>query len=101
MKIEEQIMNDPNLASYVDKQRGWIHEAFMDGVMWADEHRPVDWQKVRIQAAIAAMQGMLSNDCSVQSAMDISEKVRRLPSDILATTAVSQADALVEELKGE
>ena len=63
--------------------------------------KPIDWQKVRIQAAIAAMQGMLSNDCSVQSVMDMSEKVHRLPSDILATVAVSQADALVEELKGE
>lgn len=63
--------------------------------------KPIDWQKVRIQAAIAAMQGMLSNDCSVQSVMDMSEKVHRLPSDILATMAVSQADALVEELKGE
>jgi hypothetical protein len=60
-----------------------------------------DWQQVRIQAAIAAMQGMLSNDCSVQSVMDMSEKVHRLPSDILATMAVSQADALIEELKGE
>lgn len=63
--------------------------------------KPIDWQKVRIQAAIAAMQGMLSNDCSVQSVMDMSEKVHRLPSDILATMAVSQADALVKELKGE
>ena len=63
--------------------------------------KPIDWQEVRIQAAIAAMQGMLSNDCSVQSVMDMSEKVHRLPSDILATMAVSQADALVEELKGE
>lgn len=46
MTIEEQIMNDPNLARYVDKQRGWIHEAFMDGVMWADEtmiERAVNW----------------------------------------------------------
>lgn len=63
--------------------------------------KPIDWQQVRIQAAIAAMQGMLSNDCSVQSVMDMSEKVHRLPSDILATMAVSQADALIEELKGE
>ena len=63
--------------------------------------KPIDWQKVRIQAAIAAMQGMLSNDCSVQSVMDMSEKVHRLPSDILATMAVSQADALVKKLKGE
>lgn len=63
--------------------------------------KPIDWQKVRIQAAIAAMQGILSNDCSVQSVMDMSEKVHRLPSDILATMAVSQADALVKKLKGE
>ena len=63
--------------------------------------KPIDWQKVRIQAAIAAMQGMLSNDCSVQSVMDMSEKFHRLPNDILATIAVSQADALVKELKGE
>lgn len=63
--------------------------------------KPIDWQQVRIQAAIAAMQGMLSNDCSVQSVMDMSEKVHRLPSDILATMAVSQADALVKELKWE
>ena len=94
-------MNDPNLSAYTDKQRGWINEAFMDGVRWADENRPVDWQHVRIQAAIAAMQGMLSNDCALQSAMDMSGKVYRLPGDILATMAVSQADALVKELKGE
>ena len=101
MTREEQIMNDPNLSAYTDQQRGWINETFMDGVRWADENRPVDWQQVRIQAAIAAMQGMLQNDCSKQNAMNISEKVHRLPSDILATMAVSQADALVKELKGE
>lgn len=101
MKREEQIMNDPNLSAYTDKQRGWINEAFMDGVRWADENRPVDWQQVRIQAAISAMQGMLSNYCSVQSVMDMSEEVHRLPSDILAAMAVSQADALVKELKEE
>ena len=89
MKIEEQIMNDPNLACYVDKQRGWIHEAFMDGVMWADEHRPVDWQQVRIQAAIAAMQGLLA--CS-----EIEGTYESFARD-----SARYADALVKELKGE
>ena len=47
------------------------------------------------------MQGMLANDCTRQSAIDIAEKVHRIPNDVLAVMAVSQADALVEELKGE
>lgn len=90
MTIEEQIMNDPNLARYVDKQRGWIHEAFMDGVMWADEHRPFDWQQVRIQAAIAAMNGILANQSSVV-----------VRDEVVIRESVSLADALVKELKGE
>lgn len=98
----------------IDAERGKIN-AFIEGSKWSDRnpaakeiasesyHRSklVDWQQVRIQAAIAAMQGMLSNDCAVRSVMDMSEKVHRLPSDILATMAVSQADALVEAMKGE
>ena len=48
MKREEQIMNDPNLSAYTDKQRGWINEAFMDGVRWADEtviQKACEWLK--------------------------------------------------------
>jgi hypothetical protein len=78
-----------------------IEVSFEDIELIKDSSSNINWQQVRIQAAIAAMQGMLSNDCSVQSVMDMSEKVHRLPSDILATMAVSQADALIEELKGE
>lgn len=51
MKIEEQIMNDPNLSAYTDKQRGWINEAFMDGVRWADEtviQKACEWLKENI-----------------------------------------------------
>ena len=89
MTREEQIMNDPNLCCYVDKQRGWIHEFFMDGVRWADENRPVDWQQVRIQAAIAAMQGM----CASKSFFS-------LANECIPQIAVKYADALVKELKG-
>ena len=97
MKIEEQIMNDPNLARYVDKQRGWIHEAFMDGVMWADEHRPVDWQQVRIQAAIAAMQGIISNEERHDETIRSWDDLDFL--EAVAKDARLYADNLVEELK--
>ena len=51
MKREERIMNDPNLSAYTDKQRGWINEAFMDGVRWADEtviQKACEWLKENI-----------------------------------------------------
>lgn len=90
MKREEQIMNDPNLSAYTDKQRGWINEAFMDGVRWADDNRPVDWQQVRTQAAIAAMNGILANQSSVV-----------VRDEVVIRESVSLADTLVKELKGE
>lgn len=83
-------MNDPNLSAYTDKQRGWINEAFMDGVRWADDNRPVDWQQVRIQAAIAAMNGILANQSSVV-----------VRDEVVIRESVSLADTLVKELKGE
>ena len=52
--------------------------------------KPIDWQQVRIQAAIAAMQGLLSNEKQVH--IKVSEA---------AYMSVLYADALVEELKGE
>ena len=52
--------------------------------------KPIDWQKVRIQAAIAAMQGLLSNEKQVH--IKVSEA---------AYMSVLYADALVKELKGE
>ena len=49
-----------------------------------------DWQQVRIQAAIATMQGLLSNEKQVH--IKVSEA---------AYMSVLYADALVKELKGE
>lgn len=91
MNREEQIMNDPSLACYVDKQREWINEAFMDGVRWADENRPVDWQQARIQSAIAAMQGFCANPnyFELNSGATIPE------------AAIVYSDVLIEKLKGE
>ena len=62
------------------------------GVNFADKN-PIDrtdWQQVRIQAAIAAMQGLLSNEKQVH--IKVGEA---------AYMSVLYADALVKELKGE
>ena len=51
MTREEQIMNDPAAAAYCDPSRGWIHEAFKDGVDWADKtmiEKAIEWLKVNI-----------------------------------------------------
>ena len=62
------------------------------GVNFADKN-PIDrtdWQQVRIQAAIAAMQGMLSNPSSVC-----------MKDEVIIQESAKFADALIEELKGE
>lgn len=62
------------------------------GVNFADKN-PIDrtdWQQARIQAAIAAMQGILANQSSVV-----------VRDEVVIRESVSLADALVKELKGE
>lgn len=62
------------------------------------------WQQVRIQAAIAAMQGQLANDESVKQMIEILGNVE-LPNktkaymNIVARSSVMLADALIEELQ--
>lgn len=63
---------------------------FCEGAMWADANPYINWQQVRIQAAIAAMQGILANQSSVV-----------VRDEVVIQTSVSLADALIEELKGE
>lgn len=65
----------------------------------------VDWGKVRIKAAIAAMQGLISNEnYSSYTAKKVREESEN-PTDIFIKTisqdAVEFADALIKELKGE
>lgn len=105
--------NSSNYAEWSD-DGGWsetndidlIEKAFKEGATWSDMnpvvqefkiasesyHRSklVDWQQVRIQAAIAAMQGILSNTSSIS-----------MKDEIVIQESVKFADALVKELKGE
>lgn len=52
----------------------------------------VDWEQVRIQAAIAAMQGMMA-------AISPERFTVRISKEAVAKASVEYADALIEELK--
>ena len=63
----------------------------------------VDWQQVRIQAAIAAMQGMMSSEfyCNIKTRNDAAYSKYREKWGVTQITreAVAHADALIAELK--
>ena len=86
-----------NIADYakvtLDHCDSWgnpIEIPFEDVELIKDASNTNDWQQVRIQAAVAAMQGILSNEKQVH--IKVSEA---------AYMSVLYADALVKELKGE
>ena len=67
-----------------------IEVSFEDIELIKDSSSTIDWQQVRIQAAIASMQALRSNTGYNQCT----------PVEI-AKFSVTYADALVKELKGE
>lgn len=78
-------------------------EEFFKNVQDIREKMPddkTDWQQVRIQAAIAAMQGFcnICHDSVIREIQESSDKER---SNVISFLAVRMADALVKELKGE
>lgn len=60
----------------------------------------IDWQQIRIQAAIAAMKGFC-NSCHDSVIREIQENSDKERSNVISFLAVRIADALVKELKGE
>ena len=58
----------------------------------------IDWEQVRIQAAIAAMQGQLANQVLTENMIESVENVANFPK-VVANASVRFADALIEELK--
>lgn len=57
-----------------------------------------DWEQVRIQAAISAMQG-LCNSCHDSVIRDIQERSDKERSNVISYLSVRMADALICELK--
>ena len=69
-----------------------IEVSFEDIELIKDSSSTIDWQQVRIQAAIAVMKGLISNPDDFTT--------NQSPSGI-AKKSVMFADAIVKELKGE
>lgn len=57
-----------------------------------------DWQQVRIQATIAAMQGQLANQVLTDNMIESVENVADFPK-VAANASVRIADALIAELQ--
>lgn len=88
-KVVEEIFNNADIPL---EDRANLRMWYKMGATFADDN-PKDktnWSQVRIQAAIAAMQGLLSNEKQVH--IKVSEA---------AYMSVLYADSLVKELKGE
>lgn len=83
-------LNNPNME--IDNE-SWQREA---------EHSMRDWQQVRIQAAITAMNGMISNPQTFEQ-LDHDDGYKAIrggdKSQIVAIASVMYADALIEELQ--
>ena len=58
----------------------------------------IDWEQVRIQAAMYAMQGQLANQVLTENMIESVENVANFPK-VVANASVRFADALIEELK--
>lgn len=106
MKREEQINKKVeellNEAKVDILDRPLFRTWYKLGVNFSDKN-PIDrtdWQQVRIQAAIAAMQGFC-NSCHDSVIRGIQENSDMERSNVISFLAVRMADALVKELKGE
>ena len=60
-----------------------------------------NWEEVRIKAAIAAMQGLISHQKAYIEAIRLSREIEVDTGHILACTAVEYANALIKKLKRE
>lgn len=92
MTRNEQIKEAANqYAEHFPRAKNASFVSFTAGVEWSEQNQgSVDWQQVRIQAAIAVMREL----CVQPEYNSISENV-------VAAYSVRYADALVKKLKGE
>ena len=77
-----------------------IEVPFNDVELLKEPLNTIDWQQIRIHAAIAAIQGITSNPYFIQEFDRISKNVEQVRKRA-AIISIEFADALVKELKGE
>ena len=72
--------------------------SFEDVELIQESSDNTNWEQVRIQAAISAMQG-LCNSCHDSVICDIQERLDTERSNVISYLSVRMADALIRELK--
>ena len=96
-QIKEAALKECSSFSIPDKQVRFkgVNSAyglgFCEGAMWADANPYINWQQVRIQAAIAAMKGICSNSSSFAT----------MNKQVIVKESIGIADAFVKSMKGE
>ena len=98
--------DDQDWVSYIDSKGVEHHVEHGLNIYWDFEDveeeltKQIDWEQVRIDAAIAAMKGILTNDELQSLAFDgRRDKNNRQISIYVSEMAVAFADALITELK--
>jgi hypothetical protein len=97
---DELIMTEQEMQIEIAKEQGKANMLRQEIAEMNKEHEY--WQQVRIQAAIAAMQGMVISDayCSEEPVGPLYQiKRRKWPPAKIAKEAVAYADFLIAELK--
>lgn len=75
-------------------------ENFRDKMDENERLAKIDWDQVRVDAAIAAMQG-LCNSCHDSVIREIQERLDKERSSVISFLAVRIADSLIIELRKE
>ena len=96
-KAIEEIFNNADIAL---EDRAKLKMWYSMGAKFADDNPKdgVNWQQVRVQAAIAAMQG-LCNSCHDNCIREIMGRMDERRSLTISHLSIVLADALVKELK--
>ena len=99
------IYNNPGMGmcSLCKDEKGGLHYIAIRNLEVIDFTPTTDWNQVRIQAAIAAMQGMIISDVyadiEIRNQMTYEKSRKKWDNIKIAKAAVAHADALVAELK--
>lgn len=92
--------------SYIDS-KGMEHDRETLNFYWdfevldftSNEGKERDWEEVRINAAIIAMHGILSNATMVGGITEIAQRINKDECELLAMSCIGYANTLVEQLK--
>lgn len=95
------IYNVIDMNDYRNRFKLEDHNWYTMGEIELIEGNEPDWQQVRIQAAIAAMQGLISGGIYTSSTIRLAKERGQSGTEFIAQMATEFADDLIAELQKE